>query len=264
MRIGYRSPLLQSDGSLIETAEAKAIPLLGPQWHEVVNAEEQVFTTLQANLPDDFLLVRNLGSTQPTPGIDFLLMSKTGIWAFYLFTEKGLYQIESNRWLRYVPHMQTYVEEEHNWVKAVRKRTAQLMEYFQLQECPPWVHPVLVLTHADSEVELREAALSAVTLENLPKFLEKEILNRLQVLSGRELNKVVRTLGMQFPSDAPTRTAKPPVSPKPQPAKAPSAPAPKPISTILPQLQTWQWALLVGLMLLNCLWVGGLVASILW
>jgi hypothetical protein len=264
MRIGYRSPIFYPNGSLIETAEAKAIPLLGPQWQEVVNAEEQVFAAMQACLPDDFLLVRNLGNTQPTPGIDFLLLSKLGIWAFYLFTEKGLYQIESNRWLRYVPHMQTYVEEEHNWVKAVRKRTAQLMEYFQLHECPPWVHPVLVLTHADSEVELREAALSAVTLENLPRFLEKEVLNRLQVLSGRELNKVVRTLGMQFPGDVAPSTAKPLAQAKPKPTQVPVTATAKQVSNFLPRLQTWQWALLVGLMLLNCLWVGWLVARILW
>ena len=82
MQIIHCSPYRDAEGKPRMDKKKTAAKALGPNWLEMLQAEDGVLETFSNQLDDDFYAICNVLLLEEGPGAGMLLFGPTGVWVF--------------------------------------------------------------------------------------------------------------------------------------------------------------------------------------
>lgn len=216
MRIIERSELREEGAPLTFQNRLRGTLRYGTGWFGQMQSQEAVSDHLGRNLPNEFVLIRNL--LVPGTGLiaSLILISPQGVFAIHPSGVKGVFRAKDAEWLS---HAGGRFRPTRPNLQQVASATADVLrEYFHRAGLElPKVEPVLMFTHPAAHVDTVHPETRIVLADAIEHFAGN-IRERPPIMDGEDVQLLVNALlHPPEPEAAPEPEAPRPAKPLPQP-----------------------------------------------
>jgi hypothetical protein len=243
MQVLHCAPYRDSDGKPHWDAKQYALDTLGPNWMELIDAEDAIIETLSRHLDDDYHLVCNAVLLESGPDADMILVGPNGVWAIEFMHHPGDFKASHDDWLAYDSTRKDYSPSTPDPLAAARDNAGAVYELLHSQNLPvPWVNPVVILTDPSINVYSESPTVAIIRREEVYQFVNTDVRDLDPVMDEADVAAIVQALRPYFS------------------ASAVLAPASVPVKEVPKQLlgmSSRQWAMILLLAILNiCVLIG--------
>lgn len=204
MQVLHCAPYRDSDGKPHAASAAQAVEALGPNWTDLLEAEDSVIETFANHLDDDYVLICNAMLLEGGPDADMILVGPNGVWVVEFVHGSGDFKASGENWLAYDSNKKDYSPADPNPLAAARDNASVIYEHLHSQDLPvPWVNPVVILTDPHNiNVYSESPTVAIIRREEVYQFVNQDVRDLDPVMDEADVAAITEVLRPFFTASA--------------------------------------------------------------
>lgn len=203
MQVIHCAVYRDAEGRPRDDGKNEALEALGPNWMELLEAEDAVIETFANHLDDDYHLICNALLLEGGPDADLILVGPNGVWAVEFVHISGDFKASGESWLAYDSTTKDYTPAEPDPVAAARDNANVIYEHLHSQNLPvPWVNPAVILTDSSINVYTESPAVAIVRREEVYQFVTQDVHDQDPVMDEADVASIIEALRPYFTAAA--------------------------------------------------------------